>query len=102
MRSDVYMQQLATLVSWHTLDHVTTQFGNFVTNTCWDLVCFMVEVSILFVQYMGDKLLDQRINIKFLVKLKIPLTCTTCDSRFIWIGNNEQNSVCGLRNVKTE
>jgi hypothetical protein len=51
--------------------------------------CFISAVFCLFVTIMGDKFLEQRINITFFMELgKIPMTFTKVTPS-LWIGNNE-------------
>jgi hypothetical protein len=95
--------QLATLVNWHVLAHVTTQFCSFVLNSHWDSVCFVVGVSVsqallrLSVKNMGNKLLEHKTNIKFSVKLeKNPLIFTKYYSKFTKREQWEQHRfLCG-------
>jgi len=37
-RIDPFLQQLATLLNWHMLNHTTTWCSSFVSNGCWDSV----------------------------------------------------------------
>jgi hypothetical protein len=58
----------------------------FVSNSHWNSVCFRVTLFNLSVKYVGDKLLDQRINIKYLVELEKNATdtvFTTCYGKFM-------------------
>lgn len=64
-------------------------------NSYWDSVCFAVEVFIcalfcLLVKNVHDKLLEQRINPTFLVKLKTKSQNVAC----LWL---EHRFLCGLR-----
>jgi len=49
--TDVSVQHLPALVSWHMFDHVTTQVRSFMLYSCWDSVCFVIAVSVLLVNY---------------------------------------------------
>jgi hypothetical protein len=70
--TNVFVQQLATLMRWHILYHMTTWFSSILSNSRWDSICFVVAQwwHSFFIKTMNDKLLEQRHNIKFLVKLK--------------------------------
>jgi hypothetical protein len=66
--TDVSVQQLATIVNWHTLDHMTKWFSNYMSNSTFDSVHLVItkySVTLfgLFVREWGNNLLYQGIKI---------------------------------------
>jgi len=62
--TQVSVEQLATMVSWHMIQHMTAWLSSSVLNSPWDLICFVDAISnLLAPRFVCKKKTEQKRNL---------------------------------------